>query len=339
MSRAPVDPPGCGPAGPHRWHDSAVSEVVIGEAVALDLRPARVPSRALALALDALLLGVVLLLLLVGLVVAGARFDPALTAAVTIAVLVLTLVGWPTLWETLTRGRSPGKYALGLRVVRDDGGPIRFRHALTRALAGLVVDFGVLGFGGTVAVVVSASSTRGKRVGDLLAGTIVLRERVPGRTAADGIAPVLDPRLAGWAATLQLAGLPDGLATAARGFLLRRGDLDAGARVALATRLADQVAGSVAPGPPPGLPAEEYLAAVLAERFRRETLRHAGPAGPARPPGAPVPGTPFPGAPFPGAPFPGAPVPGPPFPGAPSPAGSGAPRPSAPSTGGFAPPG
>jgi len=167
-----------------------VTDVVTGEAVALDLRPARVPSRALALLVDVVAMGVLLIGVLVLVALAGDSFDPALAAALFLAVAVLVLVGWPTAWETLTRGRSPGKYAMGLRVVRDDGGPIRFRHAFTRALTGLVVDFGVLSGGtGVVAVVVSASSARGKRVGDLLAGTVVLRERVPREASATGALP------------------------------------------------------------------------------------------------------------------------------------------------------
>ena len=51
---------------------------------------------------------------------------------------VLALLVLPTTLETLTRGRSLGKLALGLRTVRDDAGPIGFRHAFTRALVGVV---------------------------------------------------------------------------------------------------------------------------------------------------------------------------------------------------------
>ena len=107
-------------------------------------------------------------------------------------------VGYPLLWETLTRGRSPGKYAMGLRVVRTDGGPIVFRHALARALAGFIVDFGLLSlFTGLIGIVVSASTARGQRIGDLLAGTVVVRERLP-RTGLESLPPP-DPGLAAWA--------------------------------------------------------------------------------------------------------------------------------------------
>ena len=58
--------------------------------------------------------------------------------------VVLVLVGLPTLVETLTRGRSLGKIAAGLRVVRDDGGPVRFRHSFVRSLF-MLVDFWLTG--------------------------------------------------------------------------------------------------------------------------------------------------------------------------------------------------
>ena len=163
---------------------AVVDRVVIGEAVELDVRTARLPSRALGLALDVLIMLVLLLVVLLVMSAVGADVDPALAAAVSLITTVGVFVGYPLLWETLTRGRSPGKYAMGLRVVRTDGGPIVFRHALARALAGFIVDFGLLSlFTGLIGIVVSASSAQGQRIGDLLAGTVVVRERLP-RTGA-----------------------------------------------------------------------------------------------------------------------------------------------------------
>ena len=62
------------------------------------------------------------------------------SGTVSILLVVAVTVGVPTVVETLTRGRTLGKLALGLRVVRDDGGPITARHALTRALVGVRRD-------------------------------------------------------------------------------------------------------------------------------------------------------------------------------------------------------
>jgi uncharacterized RDD family membrane protein YckC len=240
--------------------------VVIGEAVELDLAPAKLPSRALAFALDLVIVGALLLAVTIGVVVSGIEVDEALAVTLGVVLAVLAFIVWPTAWETLTRGRTPGKAAFGLRAVSDDGGPIRFRQALVRALAGLFVDFGLAG--GVVAIVVAACTRRGQRVGDLLAGTIVLRDRVP-RSTRHPTLPEPDPALAGWASTLQLSALPDDLALAARQFLARAGDLAPDVRRTLGERLATDVAARVAPDPPSGIPAETYLTAVLAERRRR----------------------------------------------------------------------
>ena len=263
-----------------------MSEVVIGEAVVLDLRPARLPSRALAFAIDLLIMLTALTVLLVVALI-GADFDGALAAAVGIVVVVGIFVGYPLLWETLTRGRSPGKYAMGLRVVRDDGGAISFRHALSRALAGLIIDFGILSsFTGFFAVLVSLSSARGKRIGDFLAGTVVMRERVPRASSRTTELPGVHPQLATWATGWELSAVPDDLALQARQFLVRADQLDPRVRRSLGESLATDVAARVAPPPPAGVPAEQYLAAVLGERRRRETLR-LGASDPATYPGPP----------------------------------------------------
>lgn len=246
-------------------------DLVTGEAVPLELRLARLPSRGLAFALDALIELALLLTasLVVGRVLSGA--DSALAAAVFLTVTVGVLVGYPVVSETLGRGRTVGKAALGLRVVRDDGGAIRFRHALVRALLGVFVDLWfTLGAG---AVISSTLSGRGKRVGDVLAGTVVIRERTPRNRRTEPL--VMPPHLAGWAYGLDLSRLPDGLAFAAQQFLTRETELSPPAREALGSRLATAVTATVGP-PPAGTPGAAYLVAVLAERRRREQARLAG---------------------------------------------------------------
>lgn len=260
----------------------------------LDLRLAKLASRSVAFGIDLAVMAVLLTAGILVLVGTLESVDGALGAALGTALGLLVLVGYPVTVETLTRGRSLGKVAMGLRVVREDGGPIRFRQALVRGLAGLIVDFGVFSFfTGVIGLVSSLASTKGKRVGDLLAGTVVLRERMPVPAAT----PVpMPPQLAGWAAGLQLSRLPDDLALAARQFVLRADTLDPTVRASVADGLAAEVAGRVSPPPPPGVPAEAYLAAVLAERRRRETARLGGtpaPHGP-QPPAAPPPAPQYP---------------------------------------------
>ena len=239
-----------------------------GEAVALEMRLAKFPSRALAIIIDFFVL---FILAFVFIMIGGAvapEIDDALAAALILTLAVGLLVGVPVGVETLTRGRSVGKLVLGLRVVRDDGGPIRFRHALTRGLAGFFVDFyTTFGVG---AVVCSLLNERGKRIGDLLAGTVVVRERAP---SAGGPLPVVPPHLAAWATGLELSRLPDGLALTARTFLTRSYQMAPHVRERMAASLATEFAQYVTPPAPPGTPAWAYLAAVLAERGRREAHR------------------------------------------------------------------
>jgi uncharacterized RDD family membrane protein YckC len=262
-----------------------MSDLVTGEAVVLDLRLARLASRGLAFALDLLIQLVGLVILLLILTAAAGGLDEALIAALSILVAVFVFVGYPVTMETLTRGRTVGKMALGLRVVRDDGGPIRFRQALVRGVVWFFVDFWVFGLGGAVAIFVSLASAKGKRVGDFLAGTVVVRERVP---AAVGPVTGMPPALAGWAAGLNVMAVPDGLALAVRQYLSRYQELNEGARAALGGQLATQVGQYLGVPVPTDGWAPTYLSAVLAERRAREQARlHAPPPVPTRQPAPP----------------------------------------------------
>jgi hypothetical protein len=186
-------------------------------------------------------------------------------------ITVFVLIGYPVTLETLTRGRTVGKLALGLRVVREDGGPIRFRQALIRGLTWFFVDFWVVGFLGAVAIFVSLASAKAKRVGDFLAGTVVVRERIPAEATPPQVS--MPPWLAGWAAELNVAAIPDGVALAIRQYLSRYHDLNAGARDQLGAQLAQQVSGYLGVALPADTWAATYLSAVLAERRNRELSR------------------------------------------------------------------
>ncbi|SFB51240.1 Uncharacterized membrane protein YckC, RDD family [Amycolatopsis marina] len=247
----------------------AESDLVTGDAVVLELRLAQLASRSVAFALDVLVQAALLLLALLLLAGVG-DVDGALLGAIMLTLAVLVLVGYPATAETLSHGRTLGKLAMGLRTVRDDGGPIRFRHALTRALAGFFVDFWALGFLGTVAMTVSLCSAKGKRVGDFLAGTVVIRERAPEDLAVTTATIAMPPSLADWAARLDLSNLPDDLALAGRQYLGRYGTLGEAAREQLGHRLAGEVAERIGAPVPAWVPPWAYLSAVLAERRNRE---------------------------------------------------------------------
>lgn len=247
--------------------DLTTDDLVTGEAVALDLPPAglgpRMASGLIDVAVTALLLvGVILLF-----GVATLRSDAALGHVALVGTLITVFLVVPTAVETLTRGRSLGKLALGLRSVRDDAGPISFQHAFVRALIGVVE---IYAFSGAPAFFSALLSARGKRLGDYAAGTYVVRERVRLRLPPPASMP---PPLAGWAAQADIASLPPGLALAVRQFLGRAGQIDPATRQQLGSRLAGQVSGYVAPAPPPDTPPEAFLSAVLASRRERDTAR------------------------------------------------------------------
>ena len=257
-----------------------MSEVVTGDAVVLDVQIAQLPVRAVSALIDIIVMFVGYVLGLMLWAATLTEFDDALTAAFLIIFTVLTFVGYPLAFETTTRGRSIGKIVMGLRVVSDDGGPERFRQALFRALAS-VVEIWTLA--GSPAVICSILSPKAKRIGDIFAGTVVVSERGP-RLAPP---PPMPPQLAWWASSLQLSGLPAGQAEVARQFLSRAQQLDPGLRAQMAYRIAGDVVARIAPPPPPGVPPELILAAVLAERHRRELAR-------LQPVGRPTGGQPWP---------------------------------------------
>jgi len=259
-----------------------VAEVITGEAVVIDVPFARFPSRALALMID-IAIQLVLLFGLGGVALAagaGGGLDAAAVAAISLTVSVLIIVGYPTLFETLSRGRSLGKLALGLRVVSDDGGPERFRQALMRALAAVLEIWLTLGF---LALVTSLLSPGGKRLGDIFAGTFVITERLPGQRGTTAPMSALPPALAAWAATAELSGLTDATAETARQYLSRYYDFTPATRDEFGQRIAAAVAAQVSPPPPAGSSPPDYLSAVLAERRERAHARMTGQPGPGSP--------------------------------------------------------
>ena len=241
-----------------------LQSIMTSQAVALESRPANVATRAVASVIDFAFYAALEILAIAGLSNVmwefnGAQFDTFMTVLIALPVLVI-----PTAVETLTHGRSLGKIVMGTRVVRDDGGPISFRHAVTRWGTGLIevfLTFGMLAF--TVAML----TPRNKRLGDLLAGTYVARVRGTDEYEYPILMP---PELAGWAALADMRALPDQVSMYARKFLTRTGQLSPQARARLGTMLAAEVEQYVAPPAPQGTHPERFLAAVLAERRDRE---------------------------------------------------------------------
>ncbi len=242
--------------------------IIIGEGVILDTRPASFATRGLALGIDlaaVLILFIALVQLLPITWLTLSDYAPA----VTVLIMVFILVIFPTTVEFLSHGRSLGKWAMGVQVVRDDGGPISARQAFIRAMVGVGELWLTLG---SVALITSIVNPRGKRLGDLMAGTFVIRVRGGGPKSAPIFMP---PHLATWAQSADMAQLPDRLALSARQFLSRTNTLHPGSRQLMAQDFATQLSTRVAPAPPAGTHPEDFIAAVIIERSRREQLSEA----------------------------------------------------------------
>jgi uncharacterized RDD family membrane protein YckC len=245
-------------------HDEDTQELVTGEAVALDLRPASFVLRAAGAIIDFIVyFGGYIALVLVFLNFAGQLgLDQAITTAIALTALVLCIVVIPVAVETLSQGKSLGKLAIGARIVRDDGGSIGFRHALIRALTGVFEIY--FTFGG-MAAIVALLNGRAKRLGDLVAGTYSQNERV-----SAAIAPVFGVPipLLEWAKTADVAKMPDTLARRVAQFLAQASGLTPNTRERLSRELATEV--SIYVSPVPSTNAELFLAAVTSLRRDRE---------------------------------------------------------------------
>ncbi|TFB97113.1 MULTISPECIES: RDD family protein [Cryobacterium] len=238
-------------------------ELVTGEAVALDVRPASFILRAAGAIIDWLAyLGFFVGLAFAVDFVMGDALDPALAQTLAISGLAFSILVLPTVVETVTGGRSLGKLAIGARIVRDDGGSIQLRHAFTRALSGIFEIY--LTFGG-LAATTALLNGKSKRLGDLMAGTYSQYERV---ARFDEPVLGLPQELTTWSYTVDVVRLPDRLSRRIAQFLRQSGRLTPETRVRVASDLAAEAAPFVSPVP--AVSPEEFLAGVAAVRRSRE---------------------------------------------------------------------
>lgn len=243
--------------------------LITGDAVLLDLRPASFAARMLSAAIDgALQLGILIVCTVaVAWTAARADLDDGLIAAAIVAVSVAAYVGYPVLCEMLLQGRSVGRIAMGTRVVRDDGGPVHGRQSLLRAVMAMLEIWSTAG---SVALTCAVIDRKSRRLGDLLAGTLVIQERMAALELRRTEVPV---RLQEWVAAADVGRLPLTLMQDIRSFLPRAARINPESRRQLSRDLLRRTLPHVAPAPPPGTVPEEFLAAVIAERSRRDEER------------------------------------------------------------------
>ncbi len=169
----------------------------------------------------------------------GATRGAAWGAAILYLLLFGILWGYYVLFEGLGDGQTPGKRVLRLRAVRDGGYSVTFGASAVRNLVRLLDMQPVFTYGVAIASVLLTK--RGKRLGDLVAGTIVVREGLAKRRAA----PVVSAR--GEEATAPaLARLTNDEYAVLERFAERRADLTAERRLVLAGQIAARLAPALA---------------------------------------------------------------------------------------------
>ncbi len=238
--------------------------IITPEAVVLDIRTAGFMPRIVAGIID--LAAMLLVVVVVSLVAIAAFFgdDSTTTTVVSIAVFA-ALFGYPILFETLWGGRTPGKASLGLRAVCVDGSPVRLKDATLRAMGGVVDK--VLPPGGITGALFVTFTPRHQRVGDLIAGTIVIRD--PDRHV---ISPALwfspPPGLEAFAESIDPTAITVEQYTVVRSFLTRASSLPPEIRAAIARDLATRLALTVHHPGSVGVAPESFLICAMA-RYQR----------------------------------------------------------------------
>lgn len=267
--------------------------VVTPEAVRLQFKEANVGSRGVALLIDGFVIFIILMTfnMAVGLLLAAASGTVPGWVAITALFLVnfLVLFGYPVGFETLSRGRTPGKSAMGLRVVTVEGAPVAFRHAAIRAALGLVDFFTTLG---VAAVLATLLSRRHQRLGDMVAGTVVLRERT-GEDTPWASQFTVPQGAESYAVTIDPSGLSAGDYALVRSFLHRARGLAPQPRREIGERLAAGFSSKLHHQRPATVSAELFLS-CLAARYQERHWRPDQFETPAPPASSPPQGAPSP---------------------------------------------
>ncbi|MGA7270749.1 MAG: RDD family protein [Acidimicrobiia bacterium] len=229
------------------------------EGVSIEVTLAGLGSRLGAAAIDLAIQGALLLVASLALTLAGSRLSGDLGVFLFgIGTLVVTAIvlGYYIVFEALNGGRTPGKAAFGLRVASVDGTPLSLGAVTLRTLLRLI-DFLPVAYAiGAISVLVSP---RNQRIGDLAAGTVVIRDR----TFAPVATPAPATEIEGWDVSL----LSEEEMAVIRRFAARRQELTPEAR----TRLAGDLAGRFRPmvNGGEGLGDEAFLVQLLAEKQSR----------------------------------------------------------------------
>jgi uncharacterized RDD family membrane protein YckC len=234
------------------------------EGVEMELVLAGLGSRLVAAILDAMIVAsVVFALWVIGVAAATPAGGGGVVTAVLIVLTFLVLFGYDVAFETLASGRTPGKRATGLRVVRQGGEPPGFLAAAVRNLLRLV---DLLPAFYAIGIASILFTPRNQRLGDLAAGTLVIRERRPSRSSS--LSASADWATADRFAAWDVSGITSFELVTVRRFLERRSDLEPHARTHLARELAERLRPKVI-GAPEDTHPEEFLEGLALAKASR----------------------------------------------------------------------
>jgi uncharacterized RDD family membrane protein YckC len=212
------------------------------ESVELEFNLAGIGNRAYALSLDYLVLGCLIVIVLViwaflyAYILSISNFAwfeklGLWLFAIQMLIIFFIYTGYFVVFETLWQGQTPGKRWVNIRVITDDGRIINITHALLRALLRPVDEFLFIG---SFLIIFTKKE---KRLGDLVAGTVVIREGQ--KTTKDKLK--LSPEASSLATTIKDAGdtsllLPEDFAVV-REYLQRRQNMTPEARDNISKKL------------------------------------------------------------------------------------------------------
>jgi uncharacterized RDD family membrane protein YckC len=210
------------------------------ESIAFSYELAGLGSRFLALCLDMAIQFTIFLGIAWGLIFAAARLPhthstvsdktaESLEYALLVAIVFIIFFAYFILFEGLWNGQTPGKKALGLRVVRDGGYPLDFGGSFIRNLI-RVGEFALAFY--ALSALVTLISPENKRLGDIAAGTIVVRD-----SRAHGLQAIRESAEHAPARTAMLTDEEHALIAR---FLARRESMDAQHRRSMAFQIADR---------------------------------------------------------------------------------------------------
>ena len=235
------------------------------EQIALELPLAGIGSRFLAVAVDTVLQSALYVAGVVTLMnwprIGGSFLDVLVLVRPALGILFMFCVYWGyfAFFEIIWSGRTPGKRIAHIRVIKESGRPINVYEAIGRNVL-RAIDFLPAMYG--VGVVVMMLNRHSRRIGDFVAGTVVVYE-----TATDELSPGWRAAPDGAISNAQMTRVTTEELSLIETYLQRRFDLDPAVRGAMAEQIANRITKKTGAACEPGQSVDDFLEGV-ARRVR-----------------------------------------------------------------------